>query len=848
MSLRRRISNLLFGRVLGRKIDAHRAATTERAGGEDSVPVFSSVGSDIRYACRQLARNPGFAATAILVLALGIGSSVAIFAFADAALIKPLPYREPSRLSALFESMTLGARFHISYPDYLDWKRLNTVFSSLDIYDDNSLALTTPSGAQHVDGAQVSGGFFRTLGVVPVLGRDFAPGEDLPKGPRAVMLSYGAWQRRFGGRADVIGKPVTLDGNAYTIVGVLPRQFHFAPVEPAEFWVAIHPDDSCSRHRGCHSSAGIARLKPGTTLQAAAAEMTAIADQLARQYPDDDAHRGATVLALSDLIVGDLRPILFVLLGGAALLMLIACVNGANLLLVRSESRKREFAVRGAMGASPLRLIRQLVTEGLVLVAAGTALGLASAQFAIRLLLRLIPQSMIDGMPFLRGLELNGRVVAFAVALALFAALLFSLIPALRLSQSSAGPAMHDALAAGGRGFAGTLWRRFGSNLVVIELAMAMVLLVSAGLLARSFYRLLHTDIGMEPGHLAALRVEAPQAGYGDDAKAVALEKLVVARAAQLPGVQSAGICVQLPVGRGEGSTTFRVVGRPYHGERIEVLNREVDPGYFPTIGARMLRGRNFNSDDDASHPLAMVINRAMMRKYFPGEDPIGEKIAFDATSPAYRIVGVVDDIQEGQLDRAPGPAMYMPIAQEADRYFFVVVRTVTDEQAIFSALDGAIREIDPSIATAQPTVMSEHIRDSPAAYLHRSSAWLVGGFAAMALMLGVVGLYGVIACSVSQRTREIGVRMALGAERGSVYALILKEAAWLTVAGIGAGLACSIAAAALMRNLLFGTEPWDAPTICTVAAVLALSAMGASFIPARRAASVNPVEALRAE
>ncbi len=848
MSVGRRISKLFSRRAMGSDIDAHRAASGERVAGEGPSSILSSIGPDIRFACRQLVKNPGFAATAILVLALGIGSSVAIFAFVDAALIEPLPYREPSRLAALFESMTLGARFHISYLDFLDWKRLNTVFASLDIYDDSSLALTTPSGALHVDGATVSGGFFRTLGVVPVLGRDFAPGEDAPNGARAVMLSYGAWQRRFGGRADILGKSVTLDGNAHTIVGVLPQPFHFAPVEPAEFWVAIHPDDSCSQHRGCHNYAGVARLKEGTTIQAAAAEMTTIADQLARQYPDHDAHRGATVLALSELIVGDLRPILFVLLGGAALLMLIACVNGANLLLVRSESRKREFAVRGAMGASPSRLIRHLATEGLVLVAAGAALGLASAQVAIRLLLRLIPQSMVDSMPYLRGLGMNWRVIAFAVALALFAALLFSLVPALRLSRSSAGPAMRDALAAGGRGFAGTLWRRFGSNLVVIELAMAMVLLVCAGLLAKSFYRLLHTDIGLEPDHLAALRVEAPQAGYADDAKAVALEKLVAARAARLPGVQSAGICVQLPVGRGEGSTTFRVVGRPYHGERIEVLNREIDPGYFTTIGARMLRGRNFTFDDDASHPLVMVINRAMMRKYFPGEDPMGKKIAFDADSPAYRIVGIVDDIQEGQLDRAPGPAMYMPIAQLADRYFFVVVRTFTEEQTIFSALAGAIHEIDPSIATAQPTVMREHIHDSPAAYLHRSSAWLVGGFAGMALLLSVVGLYGVIAYSVSQRTREIGVRMALGAERGSVYALIVKEAAWLTAIGILAGLASSLAAAALMRNLLFGTEPWDATTLAGVTIVLAVSAMLASFIPARRAASVDPVEALRAE
>ncbi|MGB6687102.1 MAG: FtsX-like permease family protein, partial [Terracidiphilus sp.] len=408
--------------------------------------------------------------------------------------------------------------------------------------------------------------------------------------------------------------------------------------------------------------------------------------------------------------------------------------------------------------------------------------------------------------------------------------------------------AMRDALAAGSRGFAGTVWRRFGSNLVVVELAMAMVLLVCAGLLAKSFYRLLHTDIGLQPDRLAALRILAPGTSYSTDAKQAALIRQVVSAVAVLPGVLSVGSSAQLPVGSGSGSTTFRVIGRPYHGERIEVLNREVDLNYFFTIGARVLRGRNFTLDDDASHPPVMIINRAMAVKHFAGEDPIGKRIAYDANSPAKEVVGIVDDIQEGPLDKAIGPAMYTPIAQEPDNYFFVVVRTAQLEQTILPTLAAAVRQIDPNIATAQPTIMNEHIHDSPAAYLHRSSAWLVGGFAALALLLGVVGLYGVIAYSVSRRTREIGVRMALGAERGSVYSLILKEAAWLIAAGIAAGLACSVAAAVLMRKLLFGTQPWDVSTLAAVAAVLALCALMASFIPARRAASVNPVEALRAE
>ncbi|MGB6689445.1 MAG: ABC transporter permease, partial [Terracidiphilus sp.] len=477
MSLLRRVLNLFFRRAIDREIEAeleshielrtddnvaagmqsesarrnalvrfgNRAATKERVAGVESALFLSSAWSDIRYACRQLLKNPGFAATAILVLALGIGASVAIFAFVDAALIKPLPYRQPSRLAALFESMTLGARYHISYADYVDWKRLNTVFTSVDIYQGTSLALTTPQGAQHVDGTKVSAGFFRTLGVKPTLGRDFAANEELPNGPRVVLLSHGAWQRRFGGRPDAVGKSLTLDGNAYTIIGVLPADFHFAPDEPSDFYTVARPEDPCTKQRGCHSFSGIARLKDGVAIGTAAANMTSIADQLARQFPDDDAHRGATVLPLTELIVGDLRPILFVLLGGAGLLLLITCVNDVNLLLVRSETRKREIAVRGAMGASLARLVRQLVTEGLVLVAAGTLLGLALAQLAMQLLLRLIPQTVLAGMPYLRGLGMNVRVIAFALTLALLASLIFSLIPALRLSRTGAGTAMRDA-------------------------------------------------------------------------------------------------------------------------------------------------------------------------------------------------------------------------------------------------------------------------------------------------------------------------------------------------------------------------------------------------------------------
>lgn len=880
MSLLRRIANLFSRDNLTREIDAefeshlrmriednlaagmspkdarrdallrfgNRTATREHVTAADSSLIFASIGSDIRFALRQLRQNPGFASTAVLVLALGLGAGIAIFAFVDAALIKPLPYRDPSRIAALFESMSLGARYHISYLDYLDWKRMNQVFSSLEVYDDDGFSLATPGGPQIIDGAMVSDGFFRTLGVKPALGRDFRTGEDLPGSAHIVLLSDEVWRNRYGARADIIGQSVSLNGIANTVVGVLPADFHFAPLAAAGYWIPLSVSPGCLHERGCHSFSGLARLRDGITFQAAAANMKQIADQLARQYPDADAERGATVLPLSEIIVGSLRPILLVLLAGALVLLLIACANVASLLLVRAESRKREIAVRGALGASPARLIRQLITEGLVLVSVASFLGIGAAAVAMRLLLGLIPRGMLEGMPYLIGLGTNGRVAVFALLLALLSALLFSLLPALHLSRAGAGSAMRDTLTAGGRSFAGTLWRRFGANLIVLELAAAVVLLVCAGLLARSFYRLLRAPIGLDPDHLVALRVTAPDRAYTDPGAMDALERQLVARAAALPGVKSSGAATVLPIGNHGGSTTFYVVGRPQHGERVEVIDRTVDQNYFPVVGARLLRGRNFTADDDATHPRVMIINRSMATIHFPAEDPIGKQIKYDATSPPVRIVGIVDDIQEGPLDVVNGPSFYTPFAQSDDHRFFLVARASVAERPLLASLTAAIREADPRLITSQPTVMTERIHDSPAAYLHRSSAWLTSGFAALALLLGVVGLYGVIAYSVSQRTREIGVRMALGARRETVCSLILREAAWLTAIGIAAGLACSIAAAMLMRKLLFGIQPWDAPTLAAVATLLAVFAMLASYIPARRAASVNPVDALRAD
>src|ERR1700722_8668932 len=465
---------------------------------------------DIRYALRQLRNSPAFACTSILILTLWVCASVSIFGFVDAALIKPLPYPDPNRLVEVTEKTDLFPHANLSYPDYLDWKKLNQVFSSMDVYNGNGYLLPTAAGAEPVPGERVMDGFFRTLGITLALGRDFYAGEDLPEAPRVVILTHASWQKRFGGKKDVVGQTVLLSGVPFTIVGVLPQDFQFAPAGNAEFWTTLHASDGCGMRRSCHSLNGVGRLKDGVSVESALANMQAIARQLEMQYPADNRGQGATVAPLSDLVVKDVRPILLVLLGGAGLLLLIACVNVSSLLLVRSESRKREIAVRGALGASRGRLIRQFTTEGTVLVAAGSLLGLVAAQGAMRVLTRLISKEMMDGMPYLRGLGMKSHVLIFAGVISLLAVGLFSAAPMFRLPLA----AIRAGLAEGGRGSAGTLWRRFGANLVVVELAIAVVLLVGAGLLGKSFFRLLHVELGFQPDHLATVTVALSDTAY----------------------------------------------------------------------------------------------------------------------------------------------------------------------------------------------------------------------------------------------------------------------------------------------------------------------------------------------
>ncbi len=799
---------------------------------------------DVRFALRQLRKSPSFTLTAVVVLALGLCASLAIFSFVDAALMKPLPYRDPSRLAGVYERIPLCERCNLSYFDYLDWKRMNKTLASLEVYQGTGFIISSAEGAVRAQTMRVSAGFFRTLGVSPILGRDFADGEDQPSAERVVMLSYSSWQNRFGGRSAALGQTVNLDGDPYTIVGVLPADFHFAPSGRAEFWTAIHADNSCEKRRSCHDLYGVGRLKDGVSMETAAADFALIASQLEAQYPDSNRGQVSNIIPLSDVIVGRIRPVLIMLLSGAALLLLIAAVNVSNLLLVRSEGRKREIAVRSSLGASPARLTAQFVTEGVLLVFAGTAVALLAANWLTALLTRLIPQNMLRSMPYLSGLGLHAREWALAGLVSLLTTILFSVTPLLRLSPS----APRSGLADSSRGHSGFAWRRLGSHLVIIELATAVVLLVGAGLLGKSLYRVLQVDLGMRVDHLATIQIAAPESSYSKDGQFVALHREILNRVSSLPGVESVATSSLLPIAGGN-TNWIRFADRPSNGEHNDTGERRIAPTYFTTLGTRLLSGRYFTESDDASKPLVVIVDRAFVQKFYPSKDPLGQQIFYQTpNSKPLTIIGVVDDIKEGAIDSTTWPTMYIPFNQEPRGYFTLVVRTHQDERTVLPTLVSTIHQLDPGLMTGDPHTMADQVNDSPAAYLRRSSASLAAGFAALALILGVVGLYGVIAYSVSQRTREIGVRIALGAQRRAVYRLILLEAAWLIGIGVSIGLICSIGAAALLRDLLFGTRSWDAPTFAGVAAILAGSALFAAFLPARRAASVNPIDALRAE
>lgn len=801
---------------------------------------------DLRFALRQLRKKPGFALTAIFILAVGIGISLAIFSFVDAVLIRPLPFAQPNRIVFVTETAVGFPRANLSRPDYEDWQRMNTTLSSLEAVNGTGFLLRQGAITEPVPAARIGAGFFHTLGVKMILGRDFLPGEDQPGRAKIVILPWGTWQKRFNANPNVIGQSVSLDGNAFTIVGVLPQDFSFFPRANAQFWVPLLDRSPCEVRRGCHNLDAVARLRDGVTVDAARNDLKKIAAQLERQYPDSNRNQGAFVAPLYDVFFGDMEPVLFMLLAGSALLLLIACINVASLLLVRSESRRREIAVRGALGATRVRVLAQFVTEAVLLAFAGAAAGAFLCSGATAVIISLIPKPMVDSMPFFRYVGLNSHTAVVAGAIAIIAALFLASIPALLLSRLN----LHDTLAEGGRAAAGRFWRRLGANLVVAELTLAVVLLSVAGLLGRSFYNVLHVPLNFDPNNLATAFLMIPNDTLKTNDQALALYRDINRRLLALPGVQSVGITTDLPVQCNCDTDWIRIAGKPFHGEHNEVNQRDVSPAYLPTLKASLIRGRLFAEDETAAKPNAVIINQAFARKYFPGEDPIGQKIGDLTLTPASlrTVIGVVADIRESGLDKEIWPAEYEAIYQGTDNGLAIAARTSGDARALLPSIVSTLRAIGPNIGVYGEITMDDQINASQAAFLHRFATGIVAGFAVIALLLGIVGLYGVVAYSVSQRTREIGVRMALGAARGAIYSMVLRQAGLLTVIGVALGMACSIAAGRGLRMLLFGVTAWDLPTLATVALLLAAASLAASFLPARRAASVNPTDALRAE
>ncbi|HEY3706378.1 MAG TPA: ABC transporter permease [Terracidiphilus sp.] len=806
-------------------------------------PKLENTFADIRFAFRRFHKTPGFALAVIVVLALGITASVSIFAFVNAALLKPLPYRDPASLVAVFEQTATCRECGLSYPDYQDWSRNNSVFRAFDVWAPHAYVWRNPAGAQALRVGQVSGGFFETLGVSPLLGRLFTPSDDTPAAPRTVVLPYGTWQHFFGGRANVLGESLTLNNDAYIVIGVLPREFEFAP-RAAELWVTIHDPGPCEQDRACRPFSAVARLNEGISIGAALASTRTIAAQLEKQYPQSNLGQDAFVEPFRDSIIGDDRPILLILLSGAVLLLLIASLNVAGLFLVRSESRRHEMAVRGALGASRARLAYQLLVEAALLVALSVAAGLPAAYSVVRLLAVQIPERVLRGMPYFQSINFDHRVFIFVAAVLLLAVTVCTSASVSRLCFDD----LHTGLANGARS-SSAIWRRFGSHLIVVELALAIVLLAAAGLLGKSFYRITHVDLNFNPDHIATLEIDA-NTGYDTPARQLALLRSLLATVNTVPGVKSAATVTSLPVTCNCDVAPYRVLGHAWSGTQQSALSRTVSAAYFATLETRLLSGRSFNEADNGEHPHVALINRTMAQQFFPGEDPVGRIVGDTTLSPAslHQVVGVVDDVREGGLDEPLRPAVYFPANQNPSNYFFLVARTTLDPAVAMPALATAVHRLDPSLGVRNEFTMVGHIHYGAASYLHSSSAWFTGGFAACALLLGVIGLYGVIAYSVSQRTREIGVRMALGAQRAAICRLVLRKAAWLVLLGLVLGIAASFFTGRLLGSLLFGVRPWDLSILIGVSATLAVASFVAAWIPARRAAATDPIEALRNE
>ena len=802
---------------------------------------------DVRYGIRSLRKGPGFAVVAVITLALGIGANTAIFSVVNAVLLRALPYKDSQHLVLLWSiGRDRDVRDQLSFTDIDDYRAHNHVFENVVAFGDWSATFTGAGDPARIPGMQVSDGYFSLMHVRPILGRDFLPEEQVEGKDQVIILTYGLWQSRFAGDPQVMGKQVSLSGKPYTIVGVMPKDFPMLPVTlvdgPAQFYrpVAEKRDDKerLSRHLRA-----IARLKPSVAMQQAQSDLTLINDQLAKQFPNEYATTGIRVVKLQDDIAAGLRPALLVLLGAIGFLLMIACANVSNLLLARGISRQREIAIRSALGASHGRLVQQVLIESILLALAGGALGIFLAFWGTTVIVaigaKVIPQ--------LVGVSVDARVLAFTAGLSLLTGLLFGLIPALRVSAITPNGCLKE----GGRA-SGAAHDNFRKTLAASEIAFALVLLTGAGLLLRSFSKLRGVDPGFRSDHLLTMDIGLPSAKYpAGTAKPLVFYRELLARINALPGVEVAGAVSILPLGSNFDTAGVEPEGFAHGpGETPYPERYIVTPGYLAAMRIRLARGRLLAETDDENSPLVVLLSETAARRWWPNQDPIGRLVkvpGFDSGPQQWRtVVGVVQDVKQAGLDAPHTMQVYLPHAQYRNGYLTLVVRTKSDPLSLAGELRQQIHSVDPDQAASNIASMDRVLADSMGS--RRFSAALLGSLAALGLLLASVGVYGVVSYGVSQRTREIGIRMALGAAQGDVLSLVIGQGMKLLLMGGTAGVVAAWLLTRLMSGLLFGVSASDPATFASIVLLLAAVAFLACYFPARRAARVDPMVALRYE
>ena len=798
---------------------------------------------DVRYTLRGLRLNPGFATTAVLSLALGIGASVAIYTVADNLLLRPLPYPEAQQLVMLYETNPHQNLKHnvISPANYFDWRTQSASFSAIAGFVDYHVILGDGKRTEEVDAQAVSGELLPALRVQPVRGRVFTMQEDKDDAHVAV-ISYRLWQSWFGGDDAVIGRQLQVNSRPCTVIGVLPPDFYFN-TRSSDIWLTLglNPAENLRKTQGRWMWAA-ARLKPGVSLSQARAEMSGIAQRLEIAYPEFDKGWGVDVVPLRDSFVGEVKTSLLVLLGAVTLLLCVACANVANLLLARYSARRREMAVRGALGAARGRLMRQLLTESMILGLVGGALGITLAYFAVSGLVALAPRELTRSVQ----ITFDLRIVAFAFLLSVLTSIVFGLAPSMMASHADLNSALHEDTRQSTGG--GNRMRRW---LVALEVACSVALMAGAGLLFRSVAGLQSVDPGLDAHNVLTFRVSLPRQRYGDTQKRLAFFANATDRMGQLPGVRSASAISYLPFNGLAAGTDVQIGGRPpaKPGEELVASIRTVLPGYFHTMGIPLQRGRDFTAADNVeTTPHRFIVNETFVQKYLRGEEPIGKQIgaSMNKENPLGEIVGVVGDVKEGTLDKEPAPTVYYIHSHLDYGEMVFVLRAEHDPLALAAPARRVIQELDPELPVSQVRTMATVVRQTFAR--QQFSAVLLGGFSLASLLLAAIGIYGLLAYSVTQRTREIGVRVALGAEPASIIRMVVASGARMVITGAAAGLAAALALSGLMKSLLFGVGPRDPLTFIAAPGIFVAVALFAAYVPARRAAKVSPMEALRAE